>query len=161
MPAGFCPSVAPRDTGNLGGNAGAQRYLHVAFVAPTRELVDAFWHLWIRVRDVEAAAAFYATVAPHTGLREGRRWEHGRQFRGAWATFSLVADGSPPTENLHIAFPAPDRLTVEDFHRTATAAGYRDNSAPGERPHYHPGYYSAYVLDQDGTNVESVFRERG
>jgi catechol 2,3-dioxygenase-like lactoylglutathione lyase family enzyme len=189
------------------------RNLHVAFVAPTRELVDAFWHaglragaaddgkpgarpqytstyygaflrdpdgnsaeavihgdvrrgghidhLWIRVRDADAAAAFYATVAPQTGLREGRRWEHGRQFRGAWATFSVVADGNPPTENLHIAFPAPDRLTVEDFHRRATAAGYRDNGAPGERRRYHAGYYSAYVLDEDGTNVESVFRERG
>jgi catechol 2,3-dioxygenase-like lactoylglutathione lyase family enzyme len=188
------------------------RRLHVAFVAPTRELVDEFWraglrsggkddgepgerpqytssyygaflrdpdgnsaeavihsdvrrgghidHLWIRVRNVDAAAAFYATVAPHTGLREGRRWENGRQFRGAWATFSLVADGTPPTENLHIAFPAPDQLTVEDFHRAATAAGYRDNGAPGERPHYCPGDYSAYVLDQDGTNVESVFHER-
>jgi catechol 2,3-dioxygenase-like lactoylglutathione lyase family enzyme len=117
-------------------------------------------HLWIGVRDLDAAAGFYSTIAPHTGLREGRRWDEGRQFRGAWATFSLVADGRPATENLHIAFPALDRLTVDDFHRAATSAGYRDNGAPGERPTYHPGYYGAYVLDPDGTNVESVFHDR-
>ena len=114
-------------------------------------------HLWIRVRDLEAASAFYDTVARHTGLREGRRWKEGRQFRGAWATFSLVADGTPATENLHLAFPAPDQRTVQDFHEAATAAGYLDNGTPRERPNYDSGYYSAYVLDPDGTNVESVF----
>jgi catechol 2,3-dioxygenase-like lactoylglutathione lyase family enzyme len=114
-------------------------------------------HLWIRVRDLDAASIFYATVARHTGLREGRRWQEGRQFRGAWATFSLVADGTPPTENLHVAFPATDRRTVEDFHRATTAAGYRDNGAPAERPHRRRGYYGACILDPDGTNVESVF----
>jgi catechol 2,3-dioxygenase-like lactoylglutathione lyase family enzyme len=118
-------------------------------------------HLWIGVRDLDAASAFYDVAARHTGLREGRRWEGGRQFRGAWASFSLVADGRPPTENLHVAFPAPDARTVRDFHEAATAAGYRDNGAPGERPQYGPGYYSAYVLDPDGTNVESVFYQRG
>jgi catechol 2,3-dioxygenase-like lactoylglutathione lyase family enzyme len=117
-------------------------------------------HLWIGVRDLDAAAAFYGTIARHTGLRDGHRWEHGRQFRGAWATFSLIADGRPPTEQLHIAFRAPDRTTVEDFHAAATAAGYRSNGAPGERPQYGAGYYAAYVFDPDGTNVESVIRER-
>jgi catechol 2,3-dioxygenase-like lactoylglutathione lyase family enzyme len=117
-------------------------------------------HLWIRVRELGAAELFYATVARHTGLREGRRWDQGRQFRGAWATFSLVEDATPPTENLHIAFPAPDRQTVEEFHASAVAAGYPSNGEPRERPEYHAGYYSAYVLDPDGTNVESVVHER-
>ncbi len=188
------------------------RHLHVGFVAPSREYVDAFWragvqagyedagppgeraqykpdyygaflldpdgnsveavdhgdtrrggcidHLWIGVHDLEAAAAFYSTIARHTGIREGRRWADGVQFRGAWATFSLVHDGRSPTEGLHLAFPAPDRTTVEDFHRAAVAAGYRDNGAPGERKQYHEGYYAAYILDPDGTNVESVFHGR-
>lgn len=116
-------------------------------------------HLWIRVRDLDAASAFYSVIMPHAGLREGRRWEVGRQFRGAWATFSLVADGTPPTEHLQLAFPAPDRQTVDDFHRAAITAGYRDNSLPDERPQLHPGYYAACVLDPDGTTVRSVFRE--
>jgi catechol 2,3-dioxygenase-like lactoylglutathione lyase family enzyme len=114
-------------------------------------------HLWIRVRDLADATAFYGAVARHTGLREGRRWHAGRQFRGAWATLSVIADGSPPTENLQLGFPAPDQRTVEDFYEAATAAGYSGNGAPAERPERHAGYYSACVLDPDGTSVESVF----
>jgi catechol 2,3-dioxygenase-like lactoylglutathione lyase family enzyme len=72
----------------------------------------------------------------------------------------LVADGRPPTENLHLAFPAPDDETVAEFHRAATAGGYRDNGGPGERPIYHPGYFGAFVLDPDGNNVEAVNHNR-
>jgi len=63
-------------------------------------------------------------------------------------SFALVAD-EPVTENVHLAFPARDRATVEEFHRAALEAGFRDNGAPGERSEYHPGYYAAYVLDPD------------
>ena len=42
------------------------------------------------------------------------------------------------------------------FHGDAIAAGYRSNGEPGERPRYHAGYYSAYVLDPDGNNIEVV-----
>ncbi|MHB8533672.1 MAG: VOC family protein [Solirubrobacteraceae bacterium] len=117
-------------------------------------------HLWIGVAELKAAEAFYETIARHAGLRRGRRWEQGIQFRGAWATFSLVADGRPPTEGLHMAFPAPDRRTVEEFHAAALAAGHASHGEPGERREYHEGYYAAFVLDPDGTNVESVLHEQ-
>jgi catechol 2,3-dioxygenase-like lactoylglutathione lyase family enzyme len=117
-------------------------------------------HLWIGVRDLREAEAFYAAIARHTGLRRGRHWAQGVQFRGAWATFSLLADGRAPTENLHIAFPAPDREAVTEFHQAALAGGYASNGEPGERPRYDAGYYAAYVLDPDGTNVESVLHEQ-
>ncbi|HEX6689070.1 MAG TPA: VOC family protein [Solirubrobacterales bacterium] len=116
-------------------------------------------HLWIRVRDLDAASAFYTAIMRHAGLREGRRWDAGRQFRGAWATFSLVEDGAPLTEHLHLAFPAPDRQAVEDFHRAAVTGGHRDNGIPAERPRPGGGCYAACVLDPDGTEVESIFRE--
>jgi catechol 2,3-dioxygenase-like lactoylglutathione lyase family enzyme len=106
-------------------------------------------HLWIGVRDLDSSAGFYREIARHAGLRKGEEWDVGRQFRGSWATFSLIADGRPPTEGLHLAFPAPDRRSVDEFHRAALAAGHRDVAAPGERPGY-----SAAVLDPDGTRVE-------
>ena len=43
---------------------------------------------------------------------------------------------------------------------TSTAAGYRDNGAPGERAGYDEGYYAAFVLDPDGNNVEVVNHNR-
>jgi catechol 2,3-dioxygenase-like lactoylglutathione lyase family enzyme len=115
-------------------------------------------HLWIGVRDLAAATAFYDTIKRHTGLRDGDRIPGRTQYRGPWATFSLVADGRQPTENLHVAFPAPDRQTVRDFHEAATNAGYESNGEPGGRPRYGAGYYAAFVLDPDGNNIESVCR---
>ena len=64
--------------------------------------------------------------------------------------------GDTPTEHVHIAFPTYDDADVHAFPAAASAAGYRDNGAPGERPQYHPGYYGAFVLDPDGNNVEAV-----
>jgi catechol 2,3-dioxygenase-like lactoylglutathione lyase family enzyme len=57
---------------------------------------------------------------------------------------------------LHVAIVANDRAAVDAFHRAALAASGKDNGAPGLRPHYHPSYYAAFVLDPDGHNVEAV-----
>ena len=53
------------------------------------------------------------------------------------------------------ALVAPNREAVRGFHAAALAVGGRDNGTPGPRP-YHPGYYSAFVLDPDGNNIEAV-----
>ena len=74
-------------------------------------------------------------------------------------SFSVVAEAEP-SENVHLAFASADDETVDRFHRAATAAGYRDNGAPGERAGYHEGYYAAFVLDPDGNNVEVVNHNR-
>jgi catechol 2,3-dioxygenase-like lactoylglutathione lyase family enzyme len=60
---------------------------------------------------------------------------------------------------LHVAFAADNRAAVDAFYRAALAAGGKDNGAPGLRPHYHPDYYGAFVLDPDGHNVEAVCRK--
>jgi catechol 2,3-dioxygenase-like lactoylglutathione lyase family enzyme len=122
-------------------------------------------HLWIRVADVAASKRFYETIAPHAGIRLRDDAPERAQFVGANGSFSLVAGKhlevrSELTQNVHMAFPAPDDTTVDAFHAAAVAAGYRDNGAPGERPEYHAGYYGAYVLDPDGNNIEVVSHNR-
>ena len=116
-------------------------------------------HLWIRVADVAASQAFYDTIAPHAGFRLRRSTPDRAQFTGGNGSFSVV--NGRPTEPFHVAFPASDDETVDAFHRSALAAGYADNGAPGERTIYHPGYYGAFVLDPDGNNVEVVNHNRG
>lgn len=64
--------------------------------------------------------------------------------------------GAPQRPPVHIAFRAADRAAVDAFYRAAMAAGGRDNGPPGLRPHYHPNYYGAFVLDPDGHNIEAV-----
>jgi catechol 2,3-dioxygenase-like lactoylglutathione lyase family enzyme len=122
-------------------------------------------HVWIRVRDVAASTRFYATIAPVLGLRSTAEEATFAYFVAQTRGLALTAPDEswsvlrPPAENAHLAFPAPDRATVDEFHRVALAAGYRDNRPPGER-RYHAGYYGAFVLDPDGNNVEAVFHDR-
>jgi catechol 2,3-dioxygenase-like lactoylglutathione lyase family enzyme len=117
-----------------------------------------FDHLWLRVADVAAAAAFYRTIAPSTGFYQSGDQPDHAHFPGPDGSFSLVP--GEPTVNAHIAFPATDDDVVDEFHRAALAAGYRDNGPPGERLVYHAGYYAAFVLDPDGNNVEVVNHNR-
>jgi len=116
-------------------------------------------HLWIRVADLPAAAAFYRIVAGAAGFEVLRDDPERASFGGGaeGGSFSLVA-GSP-TEDLHMAFPGDDDA-VRRFYEETTAAGYRGNGEPGERPQYHAGYYAAYVLDPDGNNIEVVNHNR-
>jgi catechol 2,3-dioxygenase-like lactoylglutathione lyase family enzyme len=116
-------------------------------------------HLWIRVASVEASKRFYATIAPYAGLTLTKDTPERAAFRGDAGSFSVLT-GDHVTQNLHMAFPASENQTVDDFHRAALEAGYRDNGTPGERPIYHHGYYSAYALDPDGNNIELVNHNR-
>ena len=67
-----------------------------------------------------------------------------------------ISRGTPNNPPVHVAFRVGSRAVVDAFHRAALAAGGRDNGAPGLRPHYHPNYYGAFVLDPDGHNIEAV-----
>jgi catechol 2,3-dioxygenase-like lactoylglutathione lyase family enzyme len=122
-----------------------------------RGLID---HLWLRARDPAASRRFYATIAPHAGLRIGIDEPDHVQLVGADFSFSLIRDGRPLTEHVHLAFGAQDDATGRAFHTAALAAGYEDHGGPGERANYHPGYYGAFVLDPDGHNIEVVNHNR-
>jgi catechol 2,3-dioxygenase-like lactoylglutathione lyase family enzyme len=117
--------------------------------------------VWIRVADLAASRRFYETVAPALGLRVAEaRLPEMFPLAGEHRHAMFVHDDRPLTENAHLAFPVATDDEVAEFHRAATAAGYRDNGAPGERPQYHPGYFGAFVLDPDGNNIEAVNHNR-
>lgn len=67
-----------------------------------------------------------------------------------------ILGGEVPTPPTHVAFTSPNRATVNTFYEVAIATGGQDNGKPGLRSEYHPNYYSAYVLDPDGHNIEAV-----
>ena len=73
--------------------------------------------------------------------------------------FFWIGGGAKPKGGTHVAFTAPTRTDVDAFYHAALAAGGRDNGPPGLRPHYHPDYYGAFVLDPDGNNVEAACRK--
>ncbi len=119
-------------------------------------------HTGIPVTDFEASKKFYdAALAPlgaslvmtvpqeHTGgVKVGGYGYDRPQF---W-----LHECGEPAQGRHYAFAADKRAEVDAFYDAAMAAGGRDNGKPGLRPHYHPNYYGAFVLDPDGNNIEAV-----
>jgi catechol 2,3-dioxygenase-like lactoylglutathione lyase family enzyme len=116
-------------------------------------------HVAIRVSDVEASTAFYSTIGPAVGLTIRRQTADRAVFTVGASDGSFLVIAGEPTQNVHVAFSGEDD-DVRRFHADATTAGYRSNGEPGERPRYHEGYYSAFVLDPDGNNIEVVDHHR-
>jgi catechol 2,3-dioxygenase-like lactoylglutathione lyase family enzyme len=117
-------------------------------------------HMTLRVRDIQASRAFYAAALAPLGF--GIVAEYGAEEGIAFGPrgqddFAIAPAGERgPSGPVHLAFYAPDRAAVGDFHVFGMTAGGRDNGAPGLRPHYHGSYYAAYLIDPDGNNVEAV-----
>jgi catechol 2,3-dioxygenase-like lactoylglutathione lyase family enzyme len=109
----------------------------------------------LRVRDLARSRAFYERALQPFGVRVVES-SQGPGFALDDHDF-WITEQEPAAGSLHIAFAAPDRETVDAFHAAALEAGGVDNGRPGLRPHYHAGYYAAFVLDPDGNNVEAVF----
>ncbi|MEJ2116859.1 MAG: VOC family protein, partial [Alphaproteobacteria bacterium] len=72
-----------------------------------------------------------------------------------WKPAFWIGAGKPAPQG-HIAFQAADRPSVDAFYQAALAAGAKDDGGPGLRPHYHPDYYAAFVIDPDGNRLEAV-----
>ncbi len=119
-------------------------------------------HIGIRVADFDRSRAFYdKAMAPlgasllmmvptefTGGMKVGG---YGRDRPVYW-----LSEGEAAGEPKHVAFTAATRAQVDAFYKAALEAGGKDNGAPGLRPHYHPDYYGAFVLDPDGNNIEAV-----
>lgn len=117
-------------------------------------------HMTFRVTDIERSKAFYAAclaplgyVAAYDAVHDGVRVV-GFQCDSKMDTWFISAPDA--TTRCHLAWLAKDRASVDAFHAAAMAAGAVDNGAPGLRPHYHPDYYGAFVIDPEGNNVEAV-----
>ena len=118
-------------------------------------------HVGFAVSDYTRSKAFYERALAPLGLTllmefSGAAAGFGRDDGGR-PSFFIEAHGEPLRGRLHIALRAESRAQVDAFHAAAIDAGGVDNGRPGLRPHYHSGYYAAFVLDPDGNNVEAVF----
>ena len=112
-------------------------------------------HLKLHVGDVARSKAFYEAALAPLGYRIVMEPAPGLVGMGVrFPDFWLEQSDTPTVA--HVALRAEDRAAVDAFHAAALAAGGTDNGAPGLRPHYHPGYYGAFVIDPDGNNVEAV-----
>jgi catechol 2,3-dioxygenase-like lactoylglutathione lyase family enzyme len=127
-------------------------------------------HLSLGVADVERSAAFYdAALAPLGCVRVWSDIRRGESHQAVGygppgggdklALKQVEGELRAPYPGFHLAFSAPSRNAVADFHAAALAAGGIDNGAPGLRAHYGPHYYAAFMIDPDGHHLEAVCTE--
>jgi len=136
-----------------GRNGLAARTLIYATAMPYhRAMID---HISLSVSDYEQSKAFFAAALAPLGYSV--LMEFGQiAGLGEGGKPDFWINAGVPEKPTHIAFRAADRDVVDAFYRAALAAGGKDNGGPGLRPHYHPNYYGAFVLDRDGNNIEAV-----
>ncbi len=123
-------------------------------------------HTGLVVSDFERSKAFYAAALAPIGYALLAEFPAAVTGSVDVAGFGeppkpdfWISRGTPNRPAIHVAFRVGSRAAVDAFHRAALAAGGSENGAPGLRPHYHPNYYGAFVLDPDGHNVEAVCHE--
>ena len=114
-------------------------------------------HTGFGVSDYAASKAFYERALAPLGISLIMEvMEAAAGFGSGGKPIFWLEERRTPVTEVHVAFLAKDRATVDAFHAAGLEAGGKDNGAPGVRATYHPNYYGAYVLDPDGNNIEAV-----
>lgn len=114
-------------------------------------------HFEIKVTAFEECRAFYMNALEPLGIELKWSDENAAGFglsNEPNVRFLIEKGGSNST--CHIAFSALDKRQVTAFHEAGLSAGGKCNGKPGLRSHYAPNYYSAFLIDPEGNNVESV-----
>ena len=119
-------------------------------------------HITFEITDFARSTDFYDQAFAPLGVR--RLFDVPDEHSGGVAVTGYgderpwfwIAEQDATRGKLHVALGASSRDLVDAFHQAALRAGGRDYGPPGLRPHYHPTYYAAFVLDPDGHNIEVV-----
>lgn len=120
-------------------------------------------HIGFAVSDLAKSRSFYEKALAPLGIgvvmavtKEQTGAGDAVGFGAKEIPFFWIGNGGAQTDYLHVALSAESRAEVDAFYKAALEDGGSDNGAPGLRPHYHPNYYGAFVLDLDGHNIEAV-----
>jgi catechol 2,3-dioxygenase-like lactoylglutathione lyase family enzyme len=125
-------------------------------------------HIGIFVSDPSKSFPFYEAALAPLGIvvrERQRRWGSIVMSGEAWPPFFWIgpAGGNyhgtdvkvSERRPMHLAFTAPSKDAVDEFHRIGLLSGGRDNGAPDDCGN---GAYGAFLLDPDGNNIEAIHR---
>ncbi len=116
-------------------------------------------HLSLGVSDIARTKAFYdASLKPlgYTCLSSGETsLGYGKESVALWIGATRKPVKADMASGLHVCFDAPNRKSVDAFHKAALATGGTDNGKPGLRADYGANYYAAFVIDPDGYRIEA------
>jgi len=117
-------------------------------------------HISLPVADLKRSSELYDVILSTLGYRRvceaqgftGYGIEDDNDMFALKETRPAAAAGP----GFHLAFSAPSRAAVDEFHKAALANGATDDGKPGLRAHYGPNYYAAFIVDPDGHRIEAV-----
>jgi len=125
-------------------------------------------HVILGTNDVAKAVEFYDGVLGAIGIQRRFLDEsgagYGKHDEIGIDTFWLTKpiDGRPATvgNGTNVAFVAPSREAVRNFHVKGIELGGTSEGEPGVREEAHPDFFAAYLCDLDGNKIVAVCHDR-
>jgi catechol 2,3-dioxygenase-like lactoylglutathione lyase family enzyme len=122
-------------------------------------------HVFVNVKDLERARAFYDWLMPKLGYATSWAYEGGHGWLSPAGSFWIKqAAAQFARDTFHkdrvglceIAFAATSREEVDALARALVERGVAVLDPPREYPEYVPGYYAVFFTDPDGLKLELV-----
>ncbi|BCX69000.1 MULTISPECIES: VOC family protein [Pseudomonas] len=116
-----------------------------------------FTHVSVGTNDLNKARDFYDEVLSKLNLKRIADLDDNGSIWGEAAPSFFVlkpANGAPASvgNGVTVSFEAPNRASIDAFHKAALAAGGVCEGAPGPRG-WAPHAYAAYARDLDGNKL--------
>ncbi|NGX58473.1 MAG: hypothetical protein K940chlam3_01380 [Chlamydiae bacterium] len=126
-------------------------------------------HISFSVKNFDESLKFYDETLAILGVERMMNFEteeyrvagYGRDGK---PFFWISIETSPNEEEsvgkargFHVAFTSSSVDEVRAWYQKCLELGGTDNGEPGPRPHYHPGYYGAFIIDPNGWRIEAAF----
>jgi catechol 2,3-dioxygenase-like lactoylglutathione lyase family enzyme len=116
-----------------------------------------FTHVSVGTNDLNKARDFYDEVLSKLNLKRIADLDDNGSIWGEAAPSFFVlkpANGAPASvgNGVTVSFEAPNRASIDAFHRAALASGGICEGAPGPRG-WAPHAYAAYARDLDGNKL--------
>jgi catechol 2,3-dioxygenase-like lactoylglutathione lyase family enzyme len=128
-----------------------------SFPDTLRIMID---HVSVPVRDLAAAASFYARVLAPLGyaklVERSGTVGFGKRYPELWLNARPGPRDIPADSGAHVALRAPSEEAVRAFHAAALEMGGQSDGEPGPRPAAMTSYYGAFICDLDGNKIEAV-----
>ena len=117
-------------------------------------------HIGFTVSDIKKTKEMYSKALLPVGLSIQMEGHGYIGFGSEGSNIVWLGEASEKhntvAKDIHIAFEVNSREEVDAFYTSGLLSGFTDNGAPGIREHYVHNYYAAFLLDNDGNNVEVV-----
>jgi len=126
-------------------------------------------HISFSVKNFDESLKFYDETLNVLGAKRLMNFETDDYRVAGYGTegrpFLWISVETAPNEEefvgkargFHAAFSASSIEEVKSWYQKCLELGGTDNGKPGPRPHYHPGYFGAFIIDPNGWRIEAAF----